>query len=111
MPRLSGALGSGLVIFSRFPIVTCSVYPYSLNGAPLDVKAGDWFVGKAAVSVVVDHPVLGHVQIFNTHVCHYTSSPACNLFLTIRSSLQKVEKKALNTIEPIVLSMHGNSRN
>jgi hypothetical protein len=43
-----------------------------LNGAPLDVKAGDWFVGKAAVSVVVDHPVLGHVQIFNTHVSNIT---------------------------------------
>ncbi|KAK2461450.1 hypothetical protein APHAL10511_005913 [Amanita phalloides] len=64
----SGALGSGLVFFSRFPIIACSIYPYSLNGAPIDVKAGDWFVGKAAVSVVVDHPVLRHVQIFNTHL-------------------------------------------
>lgn len=64
----SGALGSGLAIFTRFPIIATSVHPYSLNGAPIDVIAGDWFVGKAATSVVILHPVLGQVQIFNTHV-------------------------------------------
>ena len=25
-------------------------------------------MGKAAASIVIDHPVIGHVQIFNTHV-------------------------------------------
>ncbi|EDR15838.1 inositol phosphophingolipids phospholipase C [Laccaria bicolor S238N-H82] len=64
----SGALGAGLAIFTRFPIVTTSVNPYSLNGSPIDVAAGDWFVGKAAASVTILHPVLGHVQIFNTHL-------------------------------------------
>ncbi|KAF5385348.1 hypothetical protein D9615_001203 [Tricholomella constricta] len=64
----SGALGAGLAIFSRFPMISTSVYPYSLNGAPIDVAAGDWFVGKAASSVVILHPVLGQVQIFNTHL-------------------------------------------
>ncbi|RDB28752.1 Inositol phosphosphingolipids phospholipase C [Hypsizygus marmoreus] len=64
----SGALGAGLAIFSRFPIVATTVHPYSLNGTPIDVAAGDWFVGKAAASVVVYHPVLGHIQIFNTHL-------------------------------------------
>ncbi|KAF9567820.1 inositol phosphophingolipids phospholipase C [Agrocybe pediades] len=64
----SGALGAGLAIFSRFPIVNTSVHPYSLNGTPLDVAGGDWFVGKAAANVVVLHPVLGQVQIFNTHL-------------------------------------------
>lgn len=64
----SGALGAGLVIFSRFPIISASVHPYSLNGEPIDVAAGDWFVGKAAASILIAHPVLGQVQIFNTHV-------------------------------------------
>lgn len=64
----SGALGAGLAIFSRFPIISTSIHPYSLNGAPLDVIAGDWFVGKAAASVVILHPTLGHVQVFNTHL-------------------------------------------
>ncbi|KAF7977976.1 hypothetical protein HWV62_1803 [Athelia sp. TMB] len=64
----SGALGAGLVIFSRFPIIETSVHPYSLNGAPMDVIAGDWFVGKAAASIIIAHPLLGEVQIFNTHL-------------------------------------------
>ncbi|KAJ7631197.1 inositol phosphophingolipids phospholipase C [Roridomyces roridus] len=64
----SGALGSGLALFSRFPIIAASVHPYSLNGQPIDVGGGDWFVGKAAVSIIVSHPVLGQVQVFNTHL-------------------------------------------
>ncbi|KAJ7246259.1 inositol phosphophingolipids phospholipase C [Mycena haematopus] len=64
----SGALGSGLALLSRFPIIGTSVHPYSLNGAPIDVGGGDWFVGKAAVSITISHPVLGQVQVFNTHL-------------------------------------------
>ncbi|KAI0053420.1 inositol phosphophingolipids phospholipase C [Auriscalpium vulgare] len=64
----SGALGAGLAIFSRFPIIAAAIQPYSLNGSPLDVKAGDWFVGKAAASVLITHPILGQVQVFNTHL-------------------------------------------
>ncbi|KAH8987417.1 inositol phosphophingolipids phospholipase C [Lactarius hatsudake] len=59
----SGALGAGLAIFSRFPIVAAAIHPYSLNGSPLDVLGGDWFVGKAAASVVIRHPTLGQVQV------------------------------------------------
>jgi sphingomyelin phosphodiesterase 2 len=61
-------LGSGLALFSRFPIIEAAVHPYSLNGTPIDVVAGDWIVGKAAAYIVIDHPVLNQVQIFNTHV-------------------------------------------
>ncbi|KAI1793185.1 DNase I-like protein [Ganoderma leucocontextum] len=64
----SGALGAGLVIFSRFPIIAATVHPYSLNGSPIDVIAGDWFVGKAAASIIFAHPILGQVQVYNTHL-------------------------------------------
>ena len=64
----SGALGAGLAILSRYPIIMASIRPYSLNGRPLEVAKGDWFVGKAAASVVIQHPILGEVEIFNTHV-------------------------------------------
>lgn len=66
--HFSGALGAGLVILSKYPILAATVHPYSLNGTPKDVLDGDWFVGKAAASIVVAHPILGQVQIFNTHV-------------------------------------------
>lgn len=68
MARVSGALGAGLAIFTRFPIIEASIQPYSLNGAPIDVAAGDWFVGKAAASIVILHPILNQLQVFNTHV-------------------------------------------
>ncbi|THV01414.1 DNase I-like protein [Dendrothele bispora CBS 962.96] len=64
----SGALGAGLAIFTRFPIISTEVHPYSLNGEPIDVGGGDWFVGKAAASVVLSHPVLGQLQVMNTHL-------------------------------------------
>ncbi|TFK56863.1 DNase I-like protein [Heliocybe sulcata] len=64
----SGALGAGLAIISRFPIIATSVHPYSLNGSPIDVVAGDWFVGKAAATILVTHPKLGQLQIYNTHL-------------------------------------------
>lgn len=62
----SGALGAGLSIFSRFPIISVAIHPYALNGHPVEVS--DWFVGKAAASVVISHPVLKEVEIFNTHL-------------------------------------------
>ncbi|CAE6431897.1 unnamed protein product [Rhizoctonia solani] len=65
---LSGVLGAGLAIFSRFPIQSTSLHPYSLCGSPLDMTQGDWFVGKVVASVIIDHPLLGEVEIFNTHL-------------------------------------------
>ena len=56
-----------MAIFSRFPIVSTSTNPYSLCGHPADLS-GDWFVGKAAVSAVLRHPVLDEIEVFNTHV-------------------------------------------
>ena len=43
-------------------------HPYLLAGSPLDVTEGDWFAGKSAVSVLLGHPILGQLQVFNTHV-------------------------------------------
>ncbi|KIN93858.1 hypothetical protein M404DRAFT_997447 [Pisolithus tinctorius Marx 270] len=65
---LSGALGAGLAIFTKWPIISTSVTPYSLNGEPIDVAGGDWFVGKAVGSIIIMHPILGKVQVFDTHL-------------------------------------------
>ncbi|NXH06143.1 NSMA phosphodiesterase, partial [Loxia leucoptera] len=42
----SGVIGSGLCIFSRFPILDTLLYQYSLNGYPYMLQHGDWFCGK-----------------------------------------------------------------
>lgn len=64
----TGALGSGLAIFTRWPIVGGQALPYSLSGTPLEVIAGDFFVNKAAGKAVIRHPRLGEVEVWNTHM-------------------------------------------
>ncbi|NWI68850.1 NSMA phosphodiesterase, partial [Todus mexicanus] len=43
----SGVIGSGLCVFSRFPILDTLLYQYSLNGYPYMLQHGDWFCGKS----------------------------------------------------------------
>ncbi|KAK0532656.1 phospholipase C type enzyme [Tilletia horrida] len=63
----TAALGSGLAILSRFPIVSTHTQPYLLNGVPIYVSHGDWIAGKAFGSITINHPRLGLVDIYNTH--------------------------------------------
>lgn len=64
----SGALGSGLAILSRFPIVSTSYSRYTLAGRPLKIFHGDFYVGKGFASACIDHPDIGIIEVFNTHV-------------------------------------------
>lgn len=64
----SGVLGSGLVILSKYPIVSTTMRRFALNGDPFKVFHGDWYVGKCFVSATVVHPTCGEIEIFNTHV-------------------------------------------
>ncbi|NXH83211.1 NSMA phosphodiesterase, partial [Edolisoma coerulescens] len=55
----SGVIGSGLCVFSRFPILDTLLYQYSLNGYPYMLQHGDWFCGKSVgISVGVTAPLL-----------------------------------------------------
>ncbi|WWC68740.1 uncharacterized protein I206_102674 [Kwoniella pini CBS 10737] len=64
----TGALGSGLAIFTRFPLISAQALPYSLSGSPAQAFAGDFFVKKAAANIVIIHPLLGEIEIWNTHM-------------------------------------------
>lgn len=100
--HLSGALGAGLAIISKWPIIATSMTPYSLTGEPTDVFGGDWFVGKGAGSVTIMHPVLGQVQLFVTHV----SLPTHSMSRCIdrhASSVPRAERKVLSTTGHIAL--------
>lgn len=66
-----GALGSGLAIFTRFPMISAQALPYSLSGSPAQAFAGDFFVKKAAGNIVILHPLLGEVEIWTNHVSVY----------------------------------------
>ncbi|KAI8984169.1 Endonuclease/exonuclease/phosphatase [Mycotypha africana] len=64
----SGALGSGLAILSKFPIISTSYHRYTLNGKPLKLLHGDFYVGKGVGSILVNHPVIGLLEVFTTHL-------------------------------------------
>ncbi|XP_071673977.1 sphingomyelin phosphodiesterase 2 isoform X2 [Patagioenas fasciata] len=62
----SGVIGSGLCVFSRFPILDTLLYQYSLNGYPYMLQHGDWFCGKSVGLVVTKISGI----IFNVYVTH-----------------------------------------
>ncbi|KAM4701776.1 sphingomyelin phosphodiesterase 2 isoform 1-T2 [Discoglossus pictus] len=64
----SGVIGSGLCVFSRFPIIDCLQHQFSLNGFPYMVNHGDWFCGKAVGLVKLRaHGFLCHVYVTHLH--------------------------------------------
>ncbi|EGG05254.1 uncharacterized protein MELLADRAFT_36888, partial [Melampsora larici-populina 98AG31] len=64
----SAALGAGLAILSRYPIIESHFYAYALNGHALHFIEGDFFVGKAVGSCLLDVPLVGQVEVFSTHL-------------------------------------------
>lgn len=59
--------GSGLVVVSRWPIVTEAFTPFTLSGKPHRPGHGDWYAGKGLARVTIDTP-LGRVLVANTHL-------------------------------------------
>ncbi|KAI5481596.1 hypothetical protein MNV49_002822 [Pseudohyphozyma bogoriensis] len=64
----SGAIGAGLAILSAHPIVSSFMYPYPLNGHALHFIEGDFFAGKGVCGITVEVPVVGKVDVLNTHM-------------------------------------------
>lgn len=71
----SGALGAGLAILSRYPVLESTTIPYILSGRPLGFS--DFYVNKAAGSIMIDHPDIGELDIYTTHVRRTRSSTCC----------------------------------
>ncbi|NXM87556.1 NSMA phosphodiesterase, partial [Oenanthe oenanthe] len=73
----SGVIGSGLCVFSRFPILDTLLYQYSLNGYPYMLQHGDWFCGKSVglpgsrtgVGVAVTAPLLSWSLQLHAEYC------------------------------------------
>ncbi|KAI8885180.1 DNase I-like protein [Backusella circina FSU 941] len=64
----SGTLGSGLALFSKFPIRSSTYLAFTLAGRPLKVLEGDYYVGKGCGSVCIEHPTLGAMDVYTTHL-------------------------------------------
>lgn len=71
----SGTIGSGLCLFSKWPICETLYHKFDPNGYPHKVQHGDWFGGKGVgMAVIRAHGLLVHVYV--THVCMVFSTPS-----------------------------------
>lgn len=64
----SGVVGSGLAVFSKFPIQEAWWKGFTLTGKAHRIFDGDWYAGKGIGAVRIKHPVIGDIDVFNTHV-------------------------------------------
>ena len=64
----SGVVGSGLAVFSKYPIAEAWWKGYTVTGKAHRIFDGDWYAGKGIGAVKIKHPVIGTIDIFNTHV-------------------------------------------
>ena len=67
----AGFLGSGLAIFSRWPIFGTSMFQFSLCGRPAAIWRGDWYAGKGIATALIRHHTGAVIEVFNTHVYPY----------------------------------------
>lgn len=66
----SGVFGSGVCVFSRYPIIDAYFYRYTLNGYMYKITHADWFGGKGVGYCLIDHPKQP-IHFFATHVSKY----------------------------------------
>lgn len=69
----SGVIGSGVCVFSRYPIIDTFCYRYFPNGYMYAIHHADWFGGKALGLCLISHPKQ-LIHFFTTHVSY--SCPA-----------------------------------
>ncbi|XP_028410219.1 LOW QUALITY PROTEIN: sphingomyelin phosphodiesterase 2-like [Dendronephthya gigantea] len=62
-----GVYGTGICIFSRYPILKTFAYPFAVSGYPYAIAHGDWFGGKGACFALIDHPKM-KIHFFTSHL-------------------------------------------
>ncbi|KAK6023553.1 endonuclease/exonuclease/phosphatase family protein [Ostertagia ostertagi] len=80
----SGFTGSGVCVFSRYPIVSTLTHRYSLNGFAHHIHRGDWFGGKVVGLVEIE---IGEIRVnfYATHL-HAEYNRENDLYLPHRTS-------------------------
>lgn len=71
----AGFLGTGLMTFSKFPIIDSHFLRFSLGGKPEKIKHGDYYVAKGIGLARIQTPH-GIVDVYNTHPhAQYENTP------------------------------------
>ena len=63
----SGVIGSGLCLFSRYPIIAVFSHEFNTSGGVWGFSDGEVFGGKGIIGCRIQTP-LGTLAVFNTHV-------------------------------------------
>ena len=65
----SGVIGSGLCIFSKYPIVGSYFHAFMASGGIFDMTKGDLFAGKGVGMCRIKLPGEGcHLSMYTSHV-------------------------------------------
>lgn len=64
----SGAVGSGLATFSKYPIEEVQFRRFSIGGRPEHIFKGDWFAAKGIAITKLTHPSGNRITLLNTHM-------------------------------------------
>ena len=77
----SGMFGSGLCVFSKYPILETLQHRFAVNGYPSKLLHGDWYAAKSAglvqllfeglrINVYIAHVCVSSLgQTFTLHIC------------------------------------------
>jgi len=64
----SGLVGSGLLMVSRYPVLTEGFIRYAINGRPEALQHGDWWAGKGLSLCTLDLGEGRRLYLGNTHL-------------------------------------------
>uniref|UniRef100_A0A1I7W4X2 sphingomyelin phosphodiesterase n=1 Tax=Loa loa TaxID=7209 RepID=A0A1I7W4X2_LOALO len=78
----SGFTGSGICVFSRYPIVSTLMHRFTLNGFAHHIHRGDWFAGKGVGLVEIEIEQY-RVNFYAAHL-HAEYNPNKDLYLPHR---------------------------
>ena len=63
----AGLVGSGLVTFSKYPIVGVDFFQFTMCSSPFRVDHGDWYGAKGIGVCYIESPA-GLLSVYNTHL-------------------------------------------
>ena len=65
--HFSGVIGTGVCVFSRYPIIDAFLHQFPVNGNFYALMHGDWFGGKGIGFCLIQHPKQ-LIHFFAVHV-------------------------------------------
>lgn len=105
--RPNTLMGSGLAIFSRYPLRNERFIPFKINGYPWRILDGDYFSDKGIGYALLEHPTMGRIDLFTTHLVADYSKKANgddDRYLLHRiSQVIQIIKATLSSSNPMIL--------